>query len=384
MTTPAPALTHWIEPLHHAAWPFLTHRHLTELRRLETALTTTLATTTATTPAERLLAVRTALAPYTPSPHGDPANAATTAALAGFICGWHDLDLRDTIGPGHGRMILRHATPALRTIWAARINSGALVGIAATERHGGSRLTEITTRLTPHADGWRLTGEKCWVSRLKESAAFVVFAKDPNGRIQAAVVPAESDGVTRFPETPSGLAGWAWGTLQLQDVKVPEENILTTPDGDGERIFRDHFTAFRPLVSAIALGTAAGIHHHVLTTLQARTQTRLLPRLRDTTLTTLGHTHTSLHAALLATITATRLTAQHSTHADLWARAIKVHGVETAHRSVQELTPLIGASGFRADSPTGKARADLGGLLYADGIHDALLRSVGRTLTDPN
>ncbi|MFF2654275.1 acyl-CoA dehydrogenase family protein [Streptomyces sp. NPDC058045] len=110
------------------------------------------------------------------------------------------------------------------------------MGIAATERHGGSRLTEITTRLTPHADGWRLTGEKCWVSRLKESAAFVVFGKDPGGRIQAAVVPAESEGVTRFPENPSGLGGWAWGTLQLQDVAIPKDNILTTPEGDGERI----------------------------------------------------------------------------------------------------------------------------------------------------
>jgi hypothetical protein len=28
---------------------------------------------------------------------------------------------------------------------------------------------------------WRLTGEKCWVSRLLESAAFVVFVRDPDG-----------------------------------------------------------------------------------------------------------------------------------------------------------------------------------------------------------
>ncbi|GAA2523698.1 acyl-CoA dehydrogenase family protein [Streptomyces longisporus] len=218
------------------------------------------------------------------------------------------------------------------------------------------------------------------MSRLVEASAFVAFAKDPGGRIQAAVVPAEAQGVTRYPETPSGLAGWAWGTLQLDDVRLSGDDVLTLPGGDGETIFREHFAAFRPQVAAIALGTAAGVHTRVLRTLQARIQTGLLRRLRDTTLVTLGSTHAEIHAALLAAVTAARLTAQESPHANTWARATKAHGVETAHETVQKLALLVGASGFRADSPIGKARADLGGLLYADGIHDALLRSVGRTL----
>ncbi|MGW4784984.1 acyl-CoA dehydrogenase [Streptomyces sp. NPDC004230] len=336
------------------------------------------------TPSERLRAVRRVLAPLTPSPDGEADVAAMTLALAGFVCGWYDLDLRDTVGPGHGRMILRYALPALRERWAQRLKAGDLIGIAATERHGGSRLTEITARLQPDGDNWRLTGEKCWVSRLDEASAFVTFAKDPSGRIQAAVVPAEAQGVTRYPETPSGLAGWAWGTLQFHDVHLSRDEILTVPGGDGEQIFREHFAAFRPQVAAIALGTAAGVHTRILTTLQARTATGLLPRLRDTALVTLGRTQAEIHAALLGAVTAARLTAQGSPYADVWARATKVHGVETAHQAVQDLAPLIGASGFRADSPVGKARADLGGLLYADGIHDALLRSVGRTLIGVN
>ncbi|MDF3149402.1 MULTISPECIES: acyl-CoA dehydrogenase [unclassified Streptomyces] len=373
-----PAFTGWIEPQAAAAWPFLTPQNLEGLRRLETALTQGLSTHP--TPAQRFLAVRRELAPYTPARTGGPATVEAVMALAGFICGWHDLNLRDTVGPGHGRMILHHAAPALRATWAKRLGSGDLVGIAATERHGGSRLTEITTRLFPDNNGWRLSGEKCWVSRLEEAAAFVVFAKDPSDRIQAAVVPADAEGVTRYPETPSGLGGWAWGTLALTDVSVSSDSILTTPGGDGEQIFRTHFAAFRPLVASIALGTAAGVHSRVRSTLHARTATRLLPRVRDTALVTLGRTQGEIHAGLLAAITAARLTAQHNPQADMWARSIKVHGVETAHRAVQDLAPLVGASGFRADSPISRARTDLGGLLYADGIHDALLRSVGRTL----
>src|SRR5262249_170576 len=153
----------------------------------------------------------------------------------------------------------------------------------------GSRLPEITTRATPGPDGWRLTGEKCWVSRLSEASAFVVFAKDPEGTIQAAVVDADANGVTRRPETPSGLGGRACATVAFQAARLPPHAILSRTDS-GDAIFRTHFAAFRPLVAATALGTAAGVHTGVLRILQARTATGLLPRLRDTTLATLART----------------------------------------------------------------------------------------------
>jgi hypothetical protein len=97
----------------------------------------------------------------------------------------------------------------------------------------------------------------------------------------------------------------------------------------------------------------------------------------------LGRTHAEINAALLSAIAAARLTASGSPQADLWSREVKDHAVEAAHRALQDLPLLVGAGGFRADSALAKARADVGGLLYADGIHDSLLRSAGRTLTTP-
>ena len=55
-------------------------------------------------------------------------------------------------------------------------------------------------------------------------------------------------------------------------------------------------------------------------------------------------------------------------------------GVDTAYAAVSELSLLAGAPGFAADSQLAKARRDLNGLLYADGIHDSLYRAVGRAL----
>ncbi len=82
---------------------------------------------------------------------------------------------------------------------------------------------------------------------------------------------------------------------------------------------------------------------------------------------------------VLATV---RLSDAGHAQADLWARISKAHGVDTALAAVSELAPLLGAAGFTAASPLAKARADLPALQYADGIHDSLYRSGGKTLLD--
>ncbi|BCJ64066.1 acyl-CoA dehydrogenase family protein [Polymorphospora rubra] len=149
-------------------------------------------------------------------------------------------------------------------------------------------------------------------------------------------------------------------------------------------MFRRHFARFRPLVTATALGTAAGVHTLVTGTVAARTRVGVLPRVRDNALVVLGRSHAEITAALLATITAGRLAAETHPHADFAARVGKAAGVDAAVRAVADLSPLIGAAGFQRAHPIAKARADLTGLLYADGIHDSLYRSGGMSLVaDP-
>jgi alkylation response protein AidB-like acyl-CoA dehydrogenase len=94
----------------------------------------------------------------------------------------------------------------------------------------------------------------------------------------------------------------------------------------------------------------------------------------------LGRTHAEITAALLATLTTSRLAADGHPHADFAARVYKAAGIDTAMRAVVDLAPLVGAAGFQRSHPIAKARADLTGLLYADGIHDSLYRSGGVSL----
>ena len=64
----------------------------------------------------------------------------------------------------------------------------------------------------------------------------------------------------------------------------------------------------------------------------------------------------------------------------MWGCAAKAHGVDVAYAATADLSLLVGAPGFAAASRLAKARRDLSGLLYADGIHDSLYRATGRTL----
>lgn len=57
-----------------------------------------------------------------------------------------------------------------------------------------------------------------------------------------------------------------------------------------------------------------------------------------------------------------------SNTSDLWGRVVKAYGVDTSYQAVDELMLLVGAAGYRSGHWLDKAKRDLNGLLYADGM----------------
>ena len=318
-----------------------------------------------------------------PSRHGGLGRPAVVQALMQFICGYYDVDLRDSTGLGHGRLIAGHASRPLRDLWVPRLLDGAIPGIAVTEPHGGSQVRATRTRATPSRDGtWTVTGMKTWISRLAEAAVFCLFFAGPDGEMSVAAVDARSEGLTRVPLVPAGLSGWTWGELHLNEVPICPKDIIGQP-GTGMRLLREHFAGYRPLVTAIALGAAAGCHDRTVAILEARRRSGNITSLRDNALITIGRSYAEINAALLAACHAVTLAESGSPLAASWGCAVKAYGVDAAYRAVSELALLAGASGFVAGSATAKAVRDLNALLYADGIHDSLYRAAGRALTAP-
>jgi alkylation response protein AidB-like acyl-CoA dehydrogenase len=326
------------------------------------------------------LATSNQLALAIPACDGGFGGPAVLQALMQFVCGYHDADLRDSTGLGHGRFIARHGSPRARYLWLSRLLSGELAGIAVTESHGGTQVHATTTTSTEQHDGsWTVTGTKTWISRLSEAAAFIVVFKDPDMRLTAAVVDAAAPGLDRNVIRPGGLAGWTWGELQLEDVHIQPSDILGGP-GQGMLLLREHFAHYRPLVAATALGVAASVHDLVVSQLTARKAAGLITQPRDNALITLGRSYAQISAGMLAALTAQRLSEGGGGRAEVWGCAVKAFSVDTASAVVSDLALLNGAAGWVAGSPLEKAIRDLRALQYADGIHDSLYRSAGRAL----
>jgi alkylation response protein AidB-like acyl-CoA dehydrogenase len=378
----------WIAPLA-AGLPELGELDLGRLHRFDTALRELLARfpiDAGVQPplrSERLLRIRHELAASghlaaaVAARHGGCGRPVLVQTMMQFICGYHDIDLRDATGLGHGQLIASYASAPVRDRWLPRL----LAGIAVTEAHGGSQVHATITAAVPRRDGsWAVSGTKSWISRLDEAAVFCVFFKDPAGRLTGGGVDAGAAGLCRRPVTPAGLSGWAWGELHLDGVRLQRRDIVARP-GKGMDLLREHFAQYRPLVAATALGAAAAACDSVAARLDTRRKAGFITGLRDNALITLGRAYAQISAAMLAALTAQRLSQAGDERAELWGCAAKAHGVDVAYAAASELSLLAGARRFAADSQLAKARRDLNGLLYADGIHDSLYRTVGRGLT---
>ncbi|MFI0820421.1 acyl-CoA dehydrogenase family protein [Streptomyces sp. NPDC021098] len=143
--------------------------------------------------------------------------------------------------------------------WMPGVRAGRTVAaFALSEPDAGSDAAALTLRADPDgAGGWRLTGEKCWISNAPEADVTTVFARTTPG--------AGSRGVTAFlvPADRPGLGGehldmlspHPIGRLVFDGVPVGPDDVLGVPDA-GFRVAMRTLNLLRPSVGAFAVGMA--------------------------------------------------------------------------------------------------------------------------------
>jgi alkylation response protein AidB-like acyl-CoA dehydrogenase len=136
-------------------------------------------------------------------------------------------------------------------------NGGAVAAFALTEPAHGSDAGAIELAAEPDGDGWRLTGEKTWISNAPEADVYVVFARttpDAGAKgVTAFVVAGDVSGLTGEPL--DLLAPHAIGRLVFDGVRLDAEAVLGEVD-HGFRVAMRTLDLFRPSVGAFALGMA--------------------------------------------------------------------------------------------------------------------------------
>jgi alkylation response protein AidB-like acyl-CoA dehydrogenase len=303
-------------------------------------------------------------------------------ALLQFICGYHDLDFRDVAHVGHGRMIILHGSEQQQKLWTPELAKGSLVGIAATEVHGGSRIQNTKTVARRNGKAHLLNGEKVYISRIKEAETFVVFFKfEKDETLSAALIDLSRKGVKAELWEPLGLRGWSWGKVVFENAPFTDQDVLGAR-GQGMAIFKEHFAYYRPMVAITALGAAAAVLDQMMVRVNQRVSGKDISTPRDSCLEAIGNHYLGINAGILSALCAIVQNVENSPHASLWSRAVKAWSVEQAHQAVSELALFMGASAIRTDQFAAKTLCDLRAFLTADGIHDSLRRSAGRTLMD--
>jgi acyl-CoA dehydrogenase len=142
--------------------------------------------------------------------------------------------------------------------WVPAVAAGdAVSAFALTETAAGSDAAALELTAEPDGSGWRLTGEKVWISNAPEADFYTVFARTTAHAgargVSAFLVPADRPGLSG--EHLEMLAPHPIGRLRFDGVPVRAEDLLGELDR-GFRVAMRTLDLFRPSVAAFAVGMA--------------------------------------------------------------------------------------------------------------------------------
>jgi acyl-CoA dehydrogenase len=174
--------------------------------------------------------------------------------------------------------VMELGTPEQKERWLTPLaqTDTPMTSLAVTEPEVGSDSAAMTTKAVKVDGGYRLSGQKTWISNGGSAEFYVVFAKtDPTQR---------SKGVTAFMMR-KGVEGLSFGQpmkkmgqralvnteLFLDDVFVPDEDRLGE-EGQGFYGLMHTFDASRAILGAAATGAARAATEYALEYAKQRTQ----------------------------------------------------------------------------------------------------------------
>lgn len=140
--------------------------------------------------------------------------------------------------------------------------AGQWAAMAITEPEAGSDSAAIRTTVELDGDEYVLNGRKIYVTAGERADLLVVWASLDldlgRAAIKSFVVPRDAEGLTLVRvEDKLGIRASDTAEFVLEDVRVPKENLLGSPDIDTSKSFAGAMKTFdntRPMVAAMAVG----------------------------------------------------------------------------------------------------------------------------------
>ena len=243
--------------------------------------------------------------------------------------------------------------PQLRDQAMPGVRSGETVAaFALTEPGAGSDAAALSTVAETDGDGFRISGEKAYISNAPDADIYTLFARTTPGAgsrgITAFVVGSEMEGVSG--ERITMLSPHPLGRIHLDGVFVPRSNVLGEVD-HGFRVAMQTLDLFRPSVGAFALGMAEAALR--IATGHAMTRTAFGTPISDFQGVShqLADVRVDIEAAELLVYSAAAAHDKGDAETLTGKAAMaKLHATETAQRAVDTAIQVLGARGLEADT----------------------------------
>jgi alkylation response protein AidB-like acyl-CoA dehydrogenase len=295
------------------------------------------------------------------------AAAACMQSLMGthFIHAYGDESLRE-----------RYLVPALR---------GELIAtFAMTEPNAGSDVANLATRAERRADRWVLRGTKTWVTNAPVADVLTVAAKTSGERgmknIALFLVDRRSmRGVTLGkPIDKMAVRASATGEILLEDVEVPDANVLGGETGGADKIAAI-LAEIRVMTAALSVGLARAAYEAALAYSRERVAFGKPIGEHQAIGFKLADMLAAIHAAALMTYQAAgRLDARRPVGRE--AAMTKLLASETAVKVTDEAARIFASYGLAMEYPVQRYFRDARFLLPGGGTSEILRLVIGREL----
>jgi acyl-CoA dehydrogenase len=260
----------------------------------------------------------------------------------------------------------------------------AIAAFALTEPGAGSDVAAIQTRATATADGYRLDGDKLFISNLGiADHAVVVASTEPAlgaKGLTAFWVPLATPGVTVKPLT--ATAPHPIGALELRGASVPASARIGEV-GQGMKLAMQTLDTFRVSVGAAAVGMARRALDEALAFVMQRVQFGRLLADQPLIQATLADMQVDLDAARLLVLRAAHKKDTSSDRATTEVSIAKLGATEACSRVVDRAVQLLGGRGVMQGAVVEHLYRAIRPLRIYEGTSEIQRTIIGRALVQP-
>lgn len=258
-----------------------------------------------------------------------------------------------------------------------------MTSLATTEPESGSDAASIVTTATRVEGGYRINGQKAWISNAGAAEFYVIFAKtDPSkrsGGVTAFLVHRDAPGMTfGEPMKKMGQRAIVCREIFLDDVFVPEQDRLGE-EGQGFYGLMGTFDISRVVLGAAAVGAARAAYEYALDYAKTRKQFGVAIIEHQAVAFRLAEMATRIESARLLVLHAARVIDSGAPARGLAAMA-KLTASETAMFVTHAAVQTLGGWGYSREYPVEQWMRDVKLEEIEEGTSDIMKLVISRNL----